>query len=127
MSNSTYRPGDGLQNWATTLPIIVSPGEPVSGVGTPEGSFPAAVGKLYTDITTSDLYQKESGGTSANGWVLRGRALSSASGAAGSTGIPFLTIAQRNAFNPMAPYAACLLIDSDPPFQLSIWASGAWH
>jgi len=71
MSTETYRPGVGLQPWSRTLPPTMQPGETLSGEGTPEGSVPAPVGKLYVDILNGNIYQKESG-ISELGWVLRG-------------------------------------------------------
>lgn len=126
MSDMSYRPGTNLQPWNTVLPNIIQAGVAVSGHGSPEGAFPAPVGKIYTDIDTGDIYQKEVGSGSPYGWVKRGAA-SVGTGTVGSTGIPFKTTAERDAWTPTTAYAACLLIDSVPPFQLSIWANGVWN
>ena len=110
------------------MPANVQAGAPMSGHGSPEGSVPAPVGKLYTDIDNGYLYQKERSGGMDVGWVLRGVGTGgSGGGTAGGIGIPFMTTAARNAWTPSVRYAAVLLTDSDPPNQLSVWANGAWN
>ena len=125
--SDTYRPGTGLQAWARTLPPSIQAGKAISGHGSPEAVVPAPPGKLYTDVDNRDIYQKERG-TSALGWILRGKAaVGSTAGSGQVSGLLFLTVAQRDAWMPSAAYAACLMIDSDPPFMVSIWADGVWN
>jgi len=127
MSTGNYRPGDGLQSWATTLPATVHAGPRISGYGSPEGTVEGQPGKEYVDIDTDFLWRKRKGMGSI-GWEKIGSVSDTeSSGTSGSTGIPFKTTAERDAWVPDADYAACLLTDSDPPYQLSIWADGAWN
>ena len=116
-----------MQQWQSIMPNTIQAGEPISGHGSPEGIVPGPVGKIYTDTDSGDVYQKEKGPGSTYGWVKRGYS-AQGSGVVGTTGqLPFYTTAQRDATTPSANYAACFLIDSDPQFQLSIWANGEWH
>lgn len=129
--SSPYRPGAALQSWAKTMPINVEAGPAISGYGSPESVVPAVVGTIYIDLSNSDLYQKERSGGLAVGWVLRGTAWYPWSGTGGGgttgTGIQFLTTAERDALVPTTEYAVCILTDSVPPFQVSIWSNGAWN
>lgn len=78
-----YRPGNGLQSWATTLPPTICAGEPISGHGSPEGVVAGPAGLLYTDIDTNDLYRKMRG-TSELGWQKIGAVPVPSSGGGGS-------------------------------------------
>lgn len=123
-----YVPGKNLQSWVDALPNILLPGSPISGHGSPEGVIPAPVGKIYTDLDTLNLYQKERG-TSAIGWVLRGAIASGTSGGTTGTGYPVLygPTAERDATTPTVAFAVWFLTDSTPPYQLSIWANNQWN
>lgn len=81
--SAPYRPGDGLQNWTRSLPNRIQPGVMISGHGSPEGVIPSPLGKLYVDVDTLDLYQKERSGGMAVGWVLRGAVTTTGSGGTG--------------------------------------------
>jgi hypothetical protein len=56
-----YVPGNGLNQFQTTLPPEVEPGPAITGPGSPEGVVAAAPGTLYTDSITSLVYVKIAG------------------------------------------------------------------
>jgi len=105
---------------------------PNLGPRSPEGVVPAPIGKLYTDLDSLDIYQKEVGGN-LTGWVKRG--VAGAGGGSGTgtggtgAGYPLYagTTQQRNNTTPATAYAVWMLTDSTPPYQLSIWANAQWN
>lgn len=116
----------GLQNWARTMPNNVHAGVAIACHGSPEGVIPAPVGKICIDADTGDLYQKERSGGMEVGWVKRGLGEIS-NGSSVISGLRFMTTAARDAWTPTTTYAAVILTDSVPPWQVSIWANGRWN
>lgn len=62
------------------LPSILSPSNPLRGIGSPEGIVPGVTGQQYTDAATGETYVKMVGNGSI-GWVV----VASVPGDSGST------------------------------------------
>lgn len=72
MANGNFVPyPSGRSVPAGSLSTRVSPCEPISGNGTPEGNVPGNPGQRYTDIDNGNMYLKIQG-TAETGWRLVG-------------------------------------------------------
>lgn len=136
-----YSPAAGLNSFPVTMPSQVSPIGPLTGSGSPEGVVAAPPGTTYTDTSNPGVTYVKAVGVQTYGWKLIqaqsdgwNRLLSmlvaansgSGGGAAGGIGTNFGTTAQRDAFTPTSSYYVWYLMDSDPPYQVSLWVLDHW-
>lgn len=57
--------------FARRLPVQISPSNPLSGNGAPDGSVKGIPGQVYRDLLTNNLYMKAQG-VDVLGWILVG-------------------------------------------------------
>lgn len=72
MLNTPYRPGVGLNGFATSLHPGIQATPLLAGNGSPEGVMPGVPGQQYCDLDTQDAYTKIAG-TSVLGWLKTGK------------------------------------------------------
>ena len=70
--NTPYVPGNGLNDFQTTLPGSISSSPLLAGHGSPEGVMPAVPGQQYCDMDTQDAYTKIAG-VGPLGWQKTGK------------------------------------------------------
>lgn len=123
-----YRPGDGLNQFVTSMPPTVHPGPPISGVGIPEGVVPANQGTAYTDTANNWLWVKFAG-VAELGWKHVGLSPASSGGGGGSGIIQVFAGngSPEGIVTPVSNAAFYTQIDSVPPGEVWDWYDGSWH